>query len=119
MLEGDVWLGVHNMFLMLLGEAGPLRRSISLSSMSLAIDVSGVSLQGMLVGPILLGVQLADMMASHTYLGARYQNIVLALLFGMIASVALKSTMPRIAGAIHGYQYQSQALRPRAMHTRS
>lgn len=116
-LEGDVWLGVHNTFLMLLGEAGPLPLLLFLAAIW-RLAYSLVRYKVMQAAQFLMVVQILDMMATHGYLGVRFQNIVLALLLGLTATAALRSTLPRTTNLARLHQYQPTPLRPQETHNR-
>lgn len=76
------WLGVHNAFLMFLGEAGPMPLVLLVASLIALARPILVSSRVTFAAQVFF-VLLVDMMATHGALATRYHNVMLALLFGL------------------------------------
>lgn len=80
--ENGEWQGVHNTFIMIFGESGPLPALLLIASVALlAFSISrkqGVGLEL----PILL-ILMVELMATHTALITRYDNLMFGVLFGL------------------------------------
>jgi hypothetical protein len=114
-IEGEVWQGAHNTFLMLLGEAGPLPPLLVVAA------VTGIAHHALFrargdVERYALPVLGIELLATHSALGTRYTNLMLAIVLGLLArTIRLRSTRntpePRYSHA--SYAPQPLGQRPR------
>jgi hypothetical protein len=92
-LENDVWQGVHNTYLMMLGEAGPLPfLLLVLVNIALLVRAWRAPLAGFELSYVL--VMSIDMMATHHLLSIRYHNVMLGLVLGLLALQARSTLGP-------------------------
>lgn len=87
----DHWVGVHNSFLMLLYEAGFIPLGLLIAS--LIMLASAAFRSGARLIHYSLFILVADMLASHGVLAVRFENLMLAVIMGMVASRASSTTM--------------------------
>jgi hypothetical protein len=85
--ERGLWLGVHNTYLMLWGEGGALVGILVLLWIFTMILYASRSVLRSVALPWAL-IFLVSMMTGHSVLGHRYQNLALAVVFGLIALTA-------------------------------
>lgn len=86
-LENGVWQGAHNTFLMIWVEAGILPAALFVASIA-AIAISAARRQVGYLERALLLLFLAEMLATHTALGERYQNLLVGILVGLLSRSA-------------------------------
>ncbi len=91
LLERNVWQGAHNTFLMMWAEAGVLPAFLLMAAV-LAALVSSIYYSRGQIELTSLAILCVDMMATHTALGTRYHNVVLATILGLIAGVRKKKS---------------------------
>ena len=98
-VENDVWLGVHNTFLLFLGEAGPAAFAALLVSFALLAYAAVKSARGELER-ILIFLLFIDMMGSHTTFSVRFENLTLGVTMGLLsfsASAAVRRQVIAVA----------------------
>ena len=85
------WLGVHNTFLMLWGEAG-IMPPLLLIWLLVTLILQSMR-RRLVVVQVGLFILVVDMMATHTALATRYHNLLLGLVIGA-ASLRTRSLLP-------------------------
>ena len=81
-VHADNWLGIHNTFLMVLGESGVVP-AIFFISMLLVVAWRWRMGHGRGLELAIFFVMLADLMSNHSALEIRYSNVMLGVLFGL------------------------------------
>lgn len=82
-LEGNVWQGAHNTFLMLFAEAGPIAPLLLgylLITLAVRLWKAGPGHRGLLIALVVLTFEMS---AAHNALATRYSNVALASLIGV------------------------------------
>lgn len=88
-IEGGVWQGSHNVFLMILGEAGVLPVLIISAALGGVVASSfWMPSRYRELSLMVISVLLLNMMSNHASLGARYHNLMLGVMFGFVCAVA-------------------------------
>ena len=95
LMEGDVWQGVHNTFLMLLGEAGPIPPLLLVAFLAILIRDT-VRYQAGPVAMFCLFPLVLDFMATHGALSTRYHNVMLGAVVGLVANRRLREAPRRL-----------------------
>ena len=85
----DKWLGVHNTFLMVLGEAGLLPFAVFVAFLA-RIFIAGALARERLVALGFFVVLLVDMGSSHSSFGFRLSNVAVAVMMAVGARAALE-----------------------------
>jgi hypothetical protein len=93
-LEGDVWQGVHNTFLLFLGEAGPLPAVLLLFGIGSIFYAAAKAQRGDLEFAFLF-LLFFDMMSTHTALVTRFENLTLGLTLGLVSFAARANGQPQ------------------------
>lgn len=83
-LENGVWQGAHNTFLMIWVEAGVVPAVLFVASIA-AIAMAALRIRAGYLEWALLLLFLAEMLATHTALGERYQNLLVGILVGLLS----------------------------------
>jgi len=86
-LENGVWQGAHNTFLMVWVEAGVLPAALFVVSVA-ALAITAVRRRAGYLEWALLVLFFAEMLATHTALGERYQNLLVGILIGLLSRSA-------------------------------
>lgn len=102
-LENDVWQGVHNTFLMFLGESGPLPM-VLLVFFTLYLVSAGIrhGFTGIEIGYI--AILLLDMMATHHALSLRFHNALLGLVIGTLSISMRESRVSELQARVGSLQ---------------
>jgi hypothetical protein len=113
-LEGDVWQGAHNTYLMLVAEAGPLPLALLLAALAL---IAARLLAHATARPLVLAILLVlaiEMFSSHDALMSRYSNAALGFVLGLVTASHRDSRRPvrRLERFRHG-QGQTRVRLPR------
>ncbi|WP_439603097.1 O-antigen ligase family protein [Devosia sp.] len=87
LFENGEWMGAHNTILMLWGESGPVPALLFLAAIAAAVAAC-IKYRLWAVELTCLGVLAADLMATHSALATRYDNLVLAIVLGLISAAA-------------------------------
>lgn len=87
LFENGEWMGAHNTVLMLWNESGPIPAILFLAAMAAAV-AGCIKYRLWAVGLTCLGVLAADLMGTHSALATRYDNLMLAIVLGLISSAA-------------------------------
>lgn len=96
-LEHDVWQGTHNTPLMLWSEAGALPLVFLVLAFLIAIYYALCRAYGSIELSCLL-ILILNMSTTHSALAARYHNVMLAIVFGLLAgAINYKNVVPRRA----------------------
>lgn len=104
-MELGVWQGAHNTFLMIWLEAGVLPFLLFIAALVLSILASVRYARGYLELTCMF-IILVSMTSGHTALGARYQNIMLAIVLGLIAGCARRIRNRRIVATADRFNFQ-------------
>ena len=99
-LEGDAWQGAHNTVLMIWGESGILPALLLVAGVAAAAFGSLRHARGTIASRCLF-VLLIDMMATHGALAARYHDVMLAIVLGLLANARHR---PGVAAGRDGYR---------------
>lgn len=86
-LENGVWQGAHNTFLMVWVEAGVLPAALFVVSVA-ALAITAVRRRAGYLEWALLMLFFTEMLATHTALGERYQNLLVGILIGLLSRSA-------------------------------
>ena len=93
-LEHDAWQGAHNTFLMIWSESGVLPLLLLIAAMGSAA-LSSLRYVRSRLELTCLFVLLVNMIVSHMSLALRYHNVMLAIIFGLLAGVSWRYAKKR------------------------
>jgi O-antigen ligase len=113
-MEGSIrnalneWLGIHNTFLMVLGEAGVIPFILFLSLVALLL-LRGLNVRHPIILYGFTLILIGDMMTSHNILVLRIPDLALALAMALVASRPVSSVRARqssgeVLGRVAAYQ---------------
>jgi hypothetical protein len=85
LFENGEWMGAHNSVLMLWNEGGPVPALLLIAAFATAIGAC-IKYRLWAVELTCLGVLAADLMATHSALATRYDNLVFAIVLGLISA---------------------------------
>jgi hypothetical protein len=87
LFENGEWMGAHNTVLMLWNESGPVPAILFVAAMAAAV-AGCIKYRLCAVELTCLGVLAADLMGTHSALVTRYDNLMLAIVLGLVAAAA-------------------------------
>lgn len=87
LFENGEWMGAHNTVLMLWNESGPVPAILFIAAMAAAAGAC-IKYRLWAVELTCLGVLAADLMGTHSALATRYDNLMLAIVLGLISAAA-------------------------------
>lgn len=87
LFENGEWMGAHNTVLMLWNEGGPIPAILLVAALAAAVGAC-IRYRLWAVELTCLGVLTADLMGTHSALATRYDNLMLAIVLGLIATTA-------------------------------
>jgi O-antigen ligase len=85
--EGEVWMGIHNTFLMFWGEAGVLPALLLIGGFAAMAIYAVMFARGGIELPMLI-VIFMEMLGTHGALGLRHNNLVLGMTLGLLGFAA-------------------------------
>jgi hypothetical protein len=95
LFENGEWMGAHNTVLMLWNEGGPVPALLFLAAIAAAVAAC-IRHRLWAVELTCLGVLAADLMGTHSALATRYENLMLAVVLGLISAAARSHGAARI-----------------------
>lgn len=95
----DDWLGVHNTFLMLLGEAGPAPFVLLIICL-IAIVLKWGRSHYRILGIAFFVILVADLMSNHSALLVRYANAMFGIVLALASTPAAKRGLRLIGGSL-------------------